>query len=158
MCLKNCKKEKLEDYYLQIEDWSQSDTYSQWNDRCDYVEIEECIKTEKSNEDLCILQCNTRGAINKQLEISDLLGNCNDQNCVDIAILVETWLTKESENRFLIPGYTYVGATRKHKKGGGVGFLCTVPFTVQPFAYTSCTSRLRASQGSHRMGDQWYQL
>ena len=35
---------------------------------------------------------------------------------------------------------------------------CTVPFTVQPFAYTSCTSRLRASQGSHRMGDQWYQL
>ena len=123
MCLNNCKKEKLEDYYLQIEDWSQSDTYSQWNDRCDYVEIEECIKTEKSNEDLCILQCNIRGAINKQLEISDLLGNCNDQNCVDIAILVETWLTKESENRFLIPGYTYVGATRKHKKGGGVGFL-----------------------------------
>ena len=35
---------------------------------------------------------------------------------------------------------------------------CTVPFTVQPFAYTSCTSRLRASQGSHRMGDQWHQL
>ena len=27
---------------------------------------------------------------------------------------------------------------------------CTVPFTVQPFAYTSCTSRLRAPQGSHR--------
>ena len=35
---------------------------------------------------------------------------------------------------------------------------CTVPFTVQPFAYTSCTSRLRAPQGSHRMGDQWHQL
>ena len=35
---------------------------------------------------------------------------------------------------------------------------CTVPFTVQPLAYTSCTSRLRASQGSHRMGDQWHQL
>ena len=36
--------------------------------------------------------------------------------------------------------------------------LCTVPFTVQPFAYTSCTSRLRAPQGSHQMGDQWHQL
>ena len=36
--------------------------------------------------------------------------------------------------------------------------MCTVPFTVQPFAYTSCTSRLRAPQGSHRMGDQWHQL
>ena len=36
--------------------------------------------------------------------------------------------------------------------------FCTVPFTVQPFAYTSCTSRLRAPQGSHRMGDQWHQL
>ena len=35
---------------------------------------------------------------------------------------------------------------------------CTVPFTVQPFTYTSCTSRLRAPQGSHRMGDQWHQL
>ena len=35
---------------------------------------------------------------------------------------------------------------------------CTVSFTVQPFAYTSCTSRLRAPQGSHRMGDQWHQL
>ena len=31
-------------------------------------------------------------------------------------------------------------------------------FTVQPFAYTSCTSRLRAPQGSHRMGDQWPQV
>ena len=36
--------------------------------------------------------------------------------------------------------------------------ICTVPFTVQPFAYTSCTSRLRAPQGSHRMGNQWHQL
>ena len=36
------------------------------------------------------------------------------------------------------------------------GEECTVPFTVQPFAYTSCTSRLRAPQGSHRMGDQWH--
>ena len=35
---------------------------------------------------------------------------------------------------------------------------CTVPFTVQPFTYTSCASRLRAPQGSHRMGDQWHQL
>ena len=36
--------------------------------------------------------------------------------------------------------------------------LCTVPFTVQPFTYISCTSRLRAPQGSHRMGNQWHQL
>ena len=39
-----------------------------------------------------------------------------------------------------------------------LGGDCTVPFTVQPFAYTSCTSRLRAPQGSHWMGDQWHQL
>ena len=45
-----------------------------------------------------------------------------------------------------------------HEVKDAMGRFCTVPFTVQPFAYTSCTSRLRAPQGSHRMGDQWHQL
>ena len=47
---------------------------------------------------------------------------------------------------------------RHHSLRIGHSSDCTVPFMVQPFAYTSCTSRLRASQGSHRMGDQWHQL
>ena len=47
---------------------------------------------------------------------------------------------------------------RAVRKARGLKEICTVPFTVQPFAYTSCTSRLRAPQGSHRMGDQWHQL
>ena len=63
---------------------------------------------------------------------------------------LETWPEEEAaQARSLLKEYHDLFSLERH---------CTVPFTVQPFAYTSCTSRLRAPQGSHRMGDQWHQL
>ena len=123
MCLNNCKKAVIEDKYPHIEDWSVDGSYHPWKDQCDYIEQNDCKTIDKSINDLCVLQCNIRGAIGKQHELLDLIKNCTNMNCVEVVILVETWLTSESENRFNIPGYTYCGSNRKHKKGGGVGFL-----------------------------------
>ena len=50
---------------------------------------------------------------------------------IDIVILCETWLTKESEHRISVLGYTYYGDHRKHKKGGGVGFLVSEELIVK---------------------------
>ena len=72
------------------------------------------------------------------------------RNIIQIAFLPESDEGGSGGPRITIPGEDIPDAPGRHR--------CTAPFTVQPFAYTSCTSRLRALQGSHRMGDQWHQL
>ena len=69
------------------------------------------------------MQCNVRGLASKQRDMISLLGSCTEKNSVDVVILLETWLTCESEKHINIPGYNSYGVNRKRKKGGGVGFL-----------------------------------
>ena len=66
---------------------------------------------------------NIRGLLGKQRELSKFLFDITGEQKIDIVILCETWLTKDSEQRVNVPGYTSYGRYRKHKKGGGVGFL-----------------------------------
>ena len=80
------------------------------------------------------MQYNIRGLLGKQRDLTSFLSKCTIQGRVDVVILSETWLTKESESRVNVPGYEYYGVPRKSKKGGGVGFLVrnTVAYKPQP--------------------------
>ena len=122
MCLQNSVREKLYDtkFYLESYEGSPQSTFS---DCCDYIELNDCQNIPINQNDLCVIQMNIRELISKQADVYLTLKSITHMSKVDIDILVETWLTAESESRINIPGYVFVGTPCHHKKGGGVGFL-----------------------------------
>ena len=125
MCLQNCKatlNDDLNDKHerVELQYWNVSDKFL---GNCDYVDTENCKNIKIGTNDLSILQLNIRGLISKQQDLKYLLSKCTTEGKIDIVILVETWLTQESTSRISMPGYSYVGKSRKTKKGGGVGLL-----------------------------------
>ena len=99
---------------------------------CDYVETDNCEEIQIGNNDLSMMQLNIRGLVGKQQDLKYLLSKCTKESKVDIVILVETWLTQESMSRIHMPGYSYVGKSRKTKKGGGVDFLVRNQIAYMP--------------------------
>ena len=73
--------------------------------------------------DLCVMELNIRGLVNKQQELYLLLKSITQLERVDIVIFVQTWLTKENESRISLPSYLFYGLCRPNRKGRGVGFL-----------------------------------
>ena len=73
--------------------------------------------------DLNIVHLNICGAINKQDGLSRLLTMMGGRNKVNVVSLNETWLRKETEKKFSIPGYNYIGRIRQGKNGGRVCLL-----------------------------------
>ena len=70
----------------------------------------------RQKQDLDVLQLNTHGLIGKEKELSRLLFDILRRSSVDVVILCEAWLTKESEKWVSFPGDIYHGIDRKHKK------------------------------------------
>ena len=52
-----------------------------------------------------------------------LFNDIKKDHRIDVALLVETWLNKNTSKRFMLPGYRFLGSHRKDKKGGGVCVL-----------------------------------
>ena len=124
MCLQNSVRERISLCNLDSFDtYDTSCSEKLYNDHCDYVEVDNCTEITQSPRDLSVLEINVRGLVNKQDELLKFFRSITQMGRVDVVILVETWLTKESESRVKIPGYNYYGLPRSHKKGGGVGFL-----------------------------------
>ena len=92
-------------------------------DSCDYLDYAEQTKDRNVKNNLTVLQLNIRGLLNKQDKLKSLLNDIKNDIRVDVAMLVETWLNKNNGKRVKIAGYQFYGFHRKHKKGGGVGFL-----------------------------------
>ena len=122
MCLQNSVRERLDEARLYLES-NENCSHISVEDTCDYLELADCQDIPISVNDLCIMQMNIQGLINKQTDVYLALKSITQMKKVDVVILVETWLTTTSENRINIPGYVYVGTPRLRKKGGGVGFL-----------------------------------
>ena len=120
MCLKNIVQSR--DLTLPYNPLD-TDCFIEFEDRCDYIELEETESIKIDKQDFVVLQLNIPGLIGKQKELSRFLFDILGRSFVDVVILCETWLTKESEKWVSFPGYIYHGIARKHKKGGGVGFL-----------------------------------
>ena len=60
---------------------------------CDYIDVEQLKGLRPRKSDLSVLQLNIRGLLNKQGRLKDLMIECN----IDVALLCETWLKKETE-------------------------------------------------------------
>ena len=134
MCLNNCINRRNLDLNEEHDALEQQywDISRDFLGNCSYINLDDCKSIESTKHDLCVLQLNVRGLIGKQQQLSDLLSKCTKQGKIDVLILVETWLTKESMSRINMPGYSYVGNIRKTKKGGGVGFLVRNSLFINP--------------------------
>ena len=105
-----------------------------WNDKCDYIDPDNCTDLNPSNLNFGILQLNIRGLLNHQKELSQLLQDLGIKNSkIDIVLLCETHLTRFTSNLVNIPGYNLVNNNRHTKKGGGTAVLVKegMPFTTR---------------------------
>ena len=97
---------------------------SLWNDKCDYLDLETCINLNPKNYNLLVLQLNIRSLLVHQLELNQLIQMTEKKNSwIDIILLCETFLTKQTVNMVNVPGFTHIDNYRRHKKGGGVSIL-----------------------------------
>ena len=95
-----------------------------WNDKCDYVDIEGTTNLNPNNYNLSILQLNIRSLLAHQQELKHLLAKLLEHNCrIDVVLLCETFLLKNTLNMVNIPGYIHIGNYRTDRKGGGVSIL-----------------------------------
>ena len=82
---------------------------------CEYIETDSFLSETKSNCSLVVMQLNIRGLINKQNDLYKLLSD-GSTNKVDVVLLCETWLCKETNKLIDIPNYNFVGKERQSKK------------------------------------------
>ena len=95
-----------------------------WNDKCDYINIDTCTDLNPDNYNLLTLQLNIRSLLAHQHDLNQLLHTLeNRKSRVDIILLCETFLSKNTVNMVKIPGYIHIGNYRKDRKGGGVSIL-----------------------------------
>ena len=97
-----------------------NDRYLSDEDKCDYIQPEECIMVNES--DLVILQLNIRGLSSELAEFRQLLENLASKKKPDVILLSETWLNKSSP-KISLPGYNIFNVHRTHKKGGCMSIL-----------------------------------
>ena len=76
------------------------------NDKCDYIESEKCIDLNPNNLNLIVLQLNISNILSHQTEIKTLLNDLETRNSrVDIVLLCETFLNKQTIKLVKIPNY-----------------------------------------------------
>ena len=82
-------------------------------DSCEYIDYESIGELKASQNDLRVVQINTRGIKSKLDELDMLI---SDLKQPDITIISETWL-KSGEEKFIniinIKGYTFEGTPRE---------------------------------------------
>ena len=95
-----------------------------WNDKCDYIQPENCNNLNDENYNLLILQLNIRGMLSHQDDLKILLHILNrNRSCIDMVLLCETFLNNKMIKLINIPGYTMISNNRSQAKGGGTAIL-----------------------------------
>ena len=95
---------------------------------CDYVEVEQLEGLRPYKNDLSVLQLNIRGLLNKQGRLRDLMNN----GMIDVVLLCETWLNKETEALVSFDNYKFYSNPRKSRIGGGVATLIDKSLRSRP--------------------------
>ena len=106
MCVHNCKSSLSSSYQtpppFEFSSPNETDYPS-----CDYLESDDLDYLSPHVSDLRIMHLNIRGLISKQAELTSTIRNgYGTAKPIDIAMLNETWLRKETVNKVSIPGYT----------------------------------------------------
>ena len=98
--------------------------FTLWNDKCDYIELDNCINLNPNNYNLIIMQLNIRSLLAHQTELKQIICTMEKKNShIDIVLLCETFLSKHTKNMVHIPGFIHIGNYRSMKRGGGVSIL-----------------------------------
>ena len=99
---------------------------------CNYVDFKDLDGLSPHISDLRIMHLNIRGLISKQQELYSLITNgYGTTKPIDIIMLNETWLHKETLNKISFPGYSLLSKERVGKKGGGIGILFSNHYKVR---------------------------
>ena len=97
---------------------------SLWNDKCDYIELDQCNNLNPNSYNLITMQLNIHSILAHQQELSQLLHTLENKGTrIDIILLGETFLTHKTEKLVHIPGYNLIGNHQPTRKGGGVCLL-----------------------------------
>ena len=113
----------LEDSLYSSRDLSELDN-TLWNDNCDYVDIENYTDLNPNNLNLIVLHLNIHSLLSHQQELNQLIRKTEKKNSkIDIILLCETFLSKNTHNMVNVNGFTHMCNYRKEKKGGGVSIL-----------------------------------
>ena len=97
---------------------------SLWSDKCDYWIADKCDNLNPSNYNFLVLQLNIRSLLAHQGDLCQLIRTTEKKNSrIDIILLCETFISKNTLSMVKIPGFTHVGNFCKDKKGGGVSIL-----------------------------------
>ena len=76
---------------------------------CNYVDFEDLDGLSPHISDLRIMHLNIRGLISKQQELYSLITNgYGTAKPIDMIMLNETWLRKETLNKISFPGYSLI--------------------------------------------------
>ena len=80
-----------------------------WSDKCDYVDIDDCVNLNPNCYNLIVLQLNIRSLLSNQTALSQLLRDLeNRKSKVDLILLCETFLTGQTRRFINILGYTLI--------------------------------------------------
>ena len=122
MCFSKTDISQLDDLNRPMDNFLQNNTL--WNDKCNYIQPDDCDNLNKGNYNLILLQLNIRGLLSHQDELKLLLQKLHSKNTsIDIVLLCETFLNKKIEPLINIPGYTIITNSRTQSKGGGTAIL-----------------------------------
>ena len=123
MCITTNKDEEKDKLNMPL-DLDELDE-SLWNDKCDYLDLETCSNLNPNNYNLLVLQLNIRSLLVHQLELkSQLICMTAKKNSqINIILLCETFLSKQTVDMVNVPGFTHIDNCRRHRKGGGVSIL-----------------------------------
>ena len=94
------------------------------NDRCNYVDPVTCDNLNQTGYNLIVLQLKIRSILKHVTELKTLLNVLERRNStVDLVLLCETFLMKETKKLVDIPNYTLISNHRVNSKGGGMAIL-----------------------------------
>ena len=75
-----------------------------WNDKCDYLELEEILNLNPKENNLTMLQLNIRSMLGKQNELNSILNMLHtNKSLPKILLLSETHLTKSKLRHLRYP-------------------------------------------------------
>ena len=112
-----------DDALLRSRDYNELNA-SLWNDKCDYMELDECDNLNPNNYNLIVMHLNIRSVLGHQQELCQLIRSTERKNSrIDVILLCETFLSSKTKSMVNIPGFSPICNCRKTKKRGGISIL-----------------------------------
>ena len=89
-----------------------------WNDKCNYIDIEDCVNLNLNCYNLFVMQLNVRSLLSNQYTLNQLLRDLdNRESKVDLILLCEMFLTDQSHRLVRFPGYKFISTECANRKG-----------------------------------------